>query len=310
MAKRPYTPRLERQLDGSANQSFDCGRAVTVMLVDFATRGRIRPTTEAIGRRMDRPTGPSNSGNQKKAVESYDAEAKWFYLRPLKCSRRRGADWEDAVKALEDGAMLSVDTKYGVFHNQYNGKYACSKSFHGLHSVAIWGRKRINGKWMTRLYDPLADGRYKGCWNGPRWVPLALIRKATARVWGPNKWGGGVVKYAPRLPRAEEEALRKEREKLRGVVAEKQAALDSAFEELASNRDDLSALEFALSEARDSMEYIKKQLESQLTGVVIDISGVIEEMERAMPPNTDNAAADSEDGIDEVPGVEETSPQG
>lgn len=297
----PYTPRLERQLDGSANQSTDCGRAVTVMLVDFASKGRVRPSTEQIGRRMDRRTGPSNSGNQKQAVESYDNEMRLFYMRPLSYTRKRGADWENATNALDQGAMLSIDVDYSVFNNQYSGKYSCSRSFNGLHSIAIWGRKRINGTVMTRLYDPLADGRYKGCWNGPRWVPLSLIRKATAKVWGRGNYGGGIVRYTKRVPRAEEVALREKFESQKGRVLELAEENAAMREELALGRGDLADLQFALAESRDSIEELKVTLESKFDGLIIDIDGVIEEIENAMPPSDVGEDVEGEDGNDAGP---------
>jgi hypothetical protein len=268
------------------------------MLVDFASKGRIRPSTESIGRRMGRPIGPSNSGNQKVAVESYDNEARWYYLRPLKFSRKVAADWSSLTEALDDGAMLSVDTSYAAFQNYANGKYACSTSFRGLHSVAIKGRKRINGEWHTRLYDPLADGRYSGCWNGPRWVPLALIKQATGKVWGKSKWGGGVVKYTTRVPRAIEAQIRAEREALKGKVKEMQARIEELEDELQLGRGDLGALQFALSEAKDSIISLKEQLEEKFSGLVIDIDGVIAEIDEAMPPSTVGDVQPDVDGND------------
>ena len=37
--------KLERQLDGSATESFDCGVAACVMAIDDASYGLIRPST-------------------------------------------------------------------------------------------------------------------------------------------------------------------------------------------------------------------------------------------------------------------------
>ncbi len=285
MMATAYKPRLERQLDGSTNQGQDCGRAVTVMLVDFASKGRLRPNTEQIGKRMNRPTGPSNSGNQEMAVESYDKEARRRGIKPLQMVRKRSADWAQAVELLDRGVFLSVDISYDTFQDNYNGKYSCSRTFRGLHSIAIWGRRRVNGTWMTKVYDPLADGRYRGCHNGPRWVPVSLVRKATAKVWGRGEWGGGVVRYSPRLKRSE--------------LPERPPIISECENALREARESLGDMEAVVAEAKDTFLELKDVLEGAMDGFTLDISSMLAEFEEAMPPNLAQADFDPDlDGND------------
>lgn len=269
-----YRPRLERQFDGSANQSYDCGRAVTVMLVDFGSKGLIRPTTEQIGRRMGRPTGPSNSGNQQTAVHSYDKEALRRGIKPLRYVRKRAADFSNMKEVLRKGAMVSVDTDYSVFQSFDNGRYACSLSYRGLHSVAAVGFwKNKTGTLMTKLYDPLADGRYPGCWNGPRNAPLGLLRRASGKVWGNGKWGGGIVRYAPKLkwPYPQPPEI--------GDAEELQDALSQ-------ERERVARLEAALAEAREGVDSLVNIITEFADNIELDPDDIYDAIDDGLSPNT------------------------
>jgi hypothetical protein len=63
--------KLERQLDGSASQSVDCGVAACVMALDDASYGLIRPSTEAVRRRMGNDRDATNPDQWKAAIDSY-----------------------------------------------------------------------------------------------------------------------------------------------------------------------------------------------------------------------------------------------
>lgn len=243
------------------------------MGVDFSSKGKLRPTTIQIGKRMERETGPSNSGNQKVAVESYDREARRRGIKPLQFVRKRAAPVDNLVTVLDAGAWVSVDVDYSVFNRMYNGKYSSSPSFMGLHSVGAMGKKRINGTMMSRLFDPLADGRFPGVWNGPRWVPLALIKRASAKIWGKGKWGGGVIRYSKAI--ADPMPLPPEPDEC-----------EEAENDLRDERERTGLLEAALSESRDSFLDLKITLESKVSGLIIDIEGMLEEIDIAMPPST------------------------
>lgn len=281
-----YIPRLERQLDGSANQSFDCGRATAAMLVDFSTKGKIRPSTEDIGIRMQRPVGPSNSGNQKVAVESYDSEATRRGLKPLKYARKVAAPAEDMDRLLDAGAMLSVDTDYSVFQTFDEGRYASSMSFRGLHSVGIRGRRKDKrGRWLTQLFDPLADGRYPGCWNGPRWVPLTLLKRASAKVWGRGKWGGGAVRYTSKLkwPWPQPPDL---------------PEIEEVLDQLSAAREREGLLVAALAEAKEGIESLVAIVKDHAHGIELDVSDILAAVDDGLSPNTGHADDDAKDGSD------------
>jgi hypothetical protein len=63
--------RLKRQLDGSASEAFDCGVAACVMALDDASYGPIRPSTEAVRKRMGNARDATNPDQWQVAIDSY-----------------------------------------------------------------------------------------------------------------------------------------------------------------------------------------------------------------------------------------------
>jgi hypothetical protein len=63
--------KLERQLDGSASEAFDCGVAACVMALDDASYGLIRPSAEAVRKRMGNLRDATNPDQWKAAIDSY-----------------------------------------------------------------------------------------------------------------------------------------------------------------------------------------------------------------------------------------------
>jgi len=207
--KRPL--RLERQLDDSKNKGYDCGRAVAVMEVDYASSGRIRPTTEQIGWRMKRRTGPSNDGDREQALESYDKEARRRGLRGLKVRRyAHSQPLPELWKWLQLGRPVGVAIDYGEVADYKNPDYEdkhfwSSKDdgnggFRGYHAVWLRRARVRDGKREVQVFDPLADGRSLGggrkAVRGPRWWPWELVRDALEGVWGRGNWRGTVGRRA------------------------------------------------------------------------------------------------------------------
>ena len=189
--------RLERQLDGSETASSDCGPSVAVMEVAYQTGGTIRPTTEQIRRRMDKPTGWTNTLDRKKAIESYDEEAHKVGYRALRYRVETGAPlallWELQARGRPVGATID----YGVVAEQRPDLWA-SRTFRGGHIIWLRRGLLIDGRKMVKVFDPLADGRYSGIPNGPQMWPWWLVREALTEFHGAGQWTGG-VSAPPRL---------------------------------------------------------------------------------------------------------------
>jgi len=201
---------LERQLDGSANQAYDCARATASMLVRHGSHGLIRPSTEEIGRRMNNPTGVSNVADVERAVESYDAEMKRKGYEPLKYMR--AGRWAaglalsggstDNLRALvqQDDKLIHVVVDYSRVPDRYR-----ASSFQGLHAIAVGGKagSRVSmGHLEVRVLDPLADGRSPGTPNGPQWWSFGTLWKVIDGAWssrGSSGWQGGWVHCAKAL---------------------------------------------------------------------------------------------------------------
>jgi len=207
--KRPL--RLERQLDRSKNEGYDCGRAVAVMEVDYASSGRIRPTTEQIGWRMKRRSGPSNDGDRERALESYDKEARRRGLRRLKVRRYSTSQPLSKLwKLLRLGRPVGVAIDYGEVADykcpDYEDRHFWSSrddgsgGFRGYHAVWLRRARVRAGRREIQVFDPLADGRPLGggrkAVRGPQWWPWGLVKDALEGVWGSGSWRGTVGRRA------------------------------------------------------------------------------------------------------------------
>ena len=201
-----YAPTLEHQLDGSATGGEDCGVAVVVMAVDLATQGAARPTTEEVRRRMRVPSGATDTGDQERAVESFETAIETRGREPLRYQRMLGRPWSDAMGALADGRWLCLSLSYAVV-NDLAPRLSGDKAFRGNHAVGALGLRSRAGVPQVRVFDPLADGRRPGIPDGPRWWDLAVVKAACASFAGPGRWTGGIVRASPRLaPRAQDSA--------------------------------------------------------------------------------------------------------
>ena len=180
---------LETQLDGSASQAFDAGRAVAVMELDYATCGQIRVSTEAIGRRMGVPDGATTTADRKRAVESYADRARSLGLVPPRYRAVERGKVSDLWDLLIEGRPASVIIDYGQVGDQRG-----DSSYDGFHVVWLrWARERDDGTKEVCVYDPLADGRSAEVPDGPQWWPWQVVESAVSAVSGPGLWDGGRV---------------------------------------------------------------------------------------------------------------------
>jgi hypothetical protein len=169
--------KLERQNDGSAQGSVDCGPSCGVMLVDWGTCHKTRPETEDIRKHAGVPSGYTTPADIERAVEWYGVEV----------NRKSDAPWDRAIEALDNPeacVMFGID--YGTVEEQIPGHHV--GTFDGNHFVVATNRKLNDaGKWIVKVFDPLA--------TEAAWWPLWALRDAAEDYAdGYHIWSGNIVK--------------------------------------------------------------------------------------------------------------------
>jgi hypothetical protein len=173
---------LEPQLDGSATEAFDCLVAGCVMALDDASYGLIRPSTEAVRKRMGGDRDGTNPDQWRAAIDSF---ADRFTARGLQRPRTsvvRGKGHDEMWRLLHDQRRRVIAAiGYGTVADEKRSLWA-SRSFRGNHAVDLRAATVVDGTRKVPTYDPLADGRFKGCPNGRRLWPFWLVKAASGDV--------------------------------------------------------------------------------------------------------------------------------
>ena len=173
---------LERQFDGSASQSVDCGVAACVMALDDASYGLIRPSTEAVRKRMGGARDATNPDQRKAAIDSFAERFTALGLQPPRTSVARGKSHAELWRLLHDKRRWVIAAlHYGTVASEKRALWA-SRSFRGNHAVYLRAATLVDEARKVPTYDPLADGRFKGCPNGRRLWPFWLVKAATGDV--------------------------------------------------------------------------------------------------------------------------------
>ena len=174
--------KLERQLDGSASEAFDCGVAACVMALDDASYGLIRSSTEAVRKRMGNDRDATNPDQWKAAIDSYADRFRNHGLQPPRTAILRGKGHDELWRLLHDKRRRVIAAiHYGTVAKEKRALWA-SRSYHGNHAVYLRAATLVDEARKVPAYDPLADGRFKGCPNGRRLWPFWLVRAATGNV--------------------------------------------------------------------------------------------------------------------------------
>ena len=174
--------KLERQLDDSASQTFDSGVAACVMALDDASYGLIRPSTEAVPKRMGNDRDATNPDQWKAAIDSFAERFRSYGLQPPRTSVVRGQGHDELWRLLHDQRRRVIAAlHYGTVASEKRSLWA-SRSFRGNHAVYLRAATVIDEGRRVPAYDPLADGRFTGCPNGRRLWPFWLVRAATGNV--------------------------------------------------------------------------------------------------------------------------------
>jgi hypothetical protein len=174
--------RLEPQLDGSATEAFDCGVAACVMALDDVSYGLVRPPSEAVRKRMGNDRDATNPDQWKAAIDGYADRFIALGLQPPRTSIVRGKGHDALWRLLHDRrrrVIAAID--YGTVAGERRALWA-SRSFRGNHAVYLRAATVVDEARQVPTYDPLADGRFKGCPNGRRLWPYWLVRAATGNV--------------------------------------------------------------------------------------------------------------------------------
>jgi hypothetical protein len=197
--------KLEPQLDGSATEGVDCGVAACVMALDDASYGLIRPSTEAVRKRMGNLHEATDPEQWKTAIDGFADRFASFGLQPPRTSVVRGKGHDELWHLLHDQRRrVIVALHYGTVADEQRSLWA-SRSLRGNHAVYLRAATLVDEARKVPAYDPLADGRFTGCPNGRRLWPFWLVRAATGNVRdakgrrlypGEDRWLGLVVSKA------------------------------------------------------------------------------------------------------------------
>jgi hypothetical protein len=256
MSKPCVAGRTFPQFDGHALAARNCGVSVTRSLVDFGSRGRIKPSAAGIRKRIghDRWTTP---GDVKKAVASYDDAMKRKGVKPLRYKRAgtllaglytRGASREGLISRVRRLEMVHVVVDYGRV-NDSRPALSGSPTFRDGHAIWIGGGtpsrpgfRYRSGKLEVRYSDP-TWGRTGAPKATLRWVPFSGVWGIADGAWssrGGRGWVGGSVACSPLLKTAPPGPTPED--PCEDVVAELEARLDATEEELAAAQDLLDEL--------------------------------------------------------------------
>ena len=175
--------KLEPQLDGSASQGVDCGVAACVMALDDASYGLVRPSTEAIRKRMGNDRDATNPVEWKAAINSYADRFASLGLQPPRTSVVARATTNSGGSCTTSVAASSPPstTAPSRTRSARSGRAAATAATMPSTS-AQQAAMSTDGARKVPVYDPLADGRFPGCPNGRRPWPFWLVRAATGNV--------------------------------------------------------------------------------------------------------------------------------
>ena len=167
MAK--YQPRHQPQLGrGSPTESTDCGPRSTQMSLDDASEGRRLPGPAA-QRKFLNDYNETNILQLDGVIDHFGAGVGVYSTYTNSLTKLS----EHLKKGL--GAVVAVN--YGVLRREVPAKTG-SETFNGGHALYLRGLwKRSDGVWVTNDWDPLNDGRYRGCPKGKVQVPWYKMKK-------------------------------------------------------------------------------------------------------------------------------------
>jgi hypothetical protein len=175
------------------------------MALDDASYGLIRPSTEAVRKRMGGDRDATNPDQWKAAIDSYADRFISFGLQPPKTRVIQGQGHDELWRLLHDKRRRVIAAiGYGTVADEKRTLWS-SRSFRGNHAVYLRAATLVDGARKVPVYDPLADGGFKGIPKGRRLWPFWLVKAASGDVRGEkdrrlypgaDRWIGLVVSKA------------------------------------------------------------------------------------------------------------------
>lgn len=178
-----YRPVIEDecyQLDGSRYQSTNCGPSADSVFIRRATHGARRPSSRGIRARSGDTSGGTNL-RQLHMVNVTDFGIRGVLFQPIA--------WDDLMDHFRAGRGALLDIWYGVLrpttHDASRHRYSDNHRIYVNH-LTRYGN--------LRYFDPLADGRYKGCPKGWQSIKPATLKSAAGKL---DLSGLGTAAYRP-----------------------------------------------------------------------------------------------------------------
>jgi hypothetical protein len=203
-----YQPQHQPQLGrGSPTESTDCGPRSTQMGLDDGSKGKVKPGP-APQREFLQDWNETNILQLDGVIDHFGARAgvSSTYTNSLTA----------LTNHLKKGLGAVVATHYGVLRRLAPAKTG-SETFNGGHALFIRGLwKRSDGVWVTNDWDPLNDGRYRGCPKGKVQMKWSAMKRALnaitpsdnifANLIYPDQYDGG-IEPDPTLPDPDQPTL-------------------------------------------------------------------------------------------------------
>lgn len=196
----------------------DCGVAVAADLIRFGMHGLVKPSAGQVRKRMGNLTGWTTPLDVKRAVESYDREARRRGYKPLRY--KLGGTWSNGlivkgasraglIARVKRNEMVHLVVDYAVTNDRFPW-LSGSTGFRSRHAIWIGaGNKRTpgyryrKGRLQVRFADP-TWGRPGTPSKPPKWVDFATVWAMADGAWsdrGGRGWVGGSVACSPLLPK-------------------------------------------------------------------------------------------------------------
>lgn len=276
------------QFDGHALASRNCAVSVARAQVHFGLHGLVTPTAGEIRKRMGTSAWATPS-DVKRAVESYDSEAKKRGYRPLRYKMAgtlanglytSGASRAGLVARIKRLEMVHIVVDYAVVNDRFPA-LSGSSGFRSRHAIWVGGGTKAKPGWRLRagkLEVRLADstwGRAGTPAAAPRWVPLSAVWAMADGAWssrGGTGWVGGSVACAPPLAKPQPEP-------------EPEPVVCLPESELADLHEQLAEAQEQLGQARALIEELQtRRLPRELVDRLLQVAA---EIDAAVPASAD-----------------------
>jgi hypothetical protein len=195
-----YLPRFQKQLTPISTAGEDCVVRVSLMGIDYSTRGQVKPTVKDFRKRAGKTTGGLNTAQMEAGVESFNTPAETMGYTNLRCTRHSDGKWNDIIEALRANQWVACWINYAWINKNYP-QYSGDPGYMGTHCVGALCIRQVTGKdgkrsQQVRVWDPTYDGRRNGIPRGPLWWPLHVLRRACAAAKDVNEFRGGIIPLA------------------------------------------------------------------------------------------------------------------